>query len=248
MSSDLKPIPKRVVAYWEETRGVSVRSWARLTVFRSISLGAERYESAIEAAKKLSDEYREEFAKTGEDRLPFMVTTMLGEMLDRMATMSKDEVTNAVNGAAVVFAHSILDNETTAYCELAMQTDFARSEELLKDRKVRLADAASRPYDELLVEAIRAKKDELSRESLIKRLHFFFGYCTAIPKITNYTLDLERIERFDRARQDVVHEGRFDRLPSNMEDELDFIRHTGMYLANRFRDSYIDLFIESLKT
>ena len=94
---------------------------------------------------------------------------------------------------------------------------------------------------------MRSKKEELARDSLIKRLNFFFGYCRTEPKITGFTVDLDRVERLDRSRQDVVHLSRFDTLPEDMNEELDFIRHMGMYLANRFRDSYFDLFVESLK-
>ena len=141
----MKPIPKRVVAAWQETCFVSARNWARLTTFRGFALTASSYESAIEASKQLATQYREEVAASDEDKLPFMMSSLFGELLNQMEKMPKDEIIRAINGAALVLAHSILDNETTAFCELAMQVNVARSEDLLKDRNVTLADAAGRP-------------------------------------------------------------------------------------------------------
>lgn len=224
---------KELALAWHKIFTVSNQNWARLTIFRHVASGAEGYDAGILAAKDMAEELR---AEPGPPEPFHFLRVIHLDFVKKLETLPREELIRAVDGAAIVFAHSILDNIVTALCELAMMADPGKTEEVLALKKVALADVKTSSYLSLLNDEIKVKTQELSRESLGKRLKFLYSFCPEALDV--HVFDTSKLDEFDRLRQDVVHKARFDLIPGELESLLDFAQSAGLQLGARFLLNY----------
>ncbi len=72
--------------------------------------------------------------------------------------------------SAFVFAHSVLDASITTACEAAVLLDPPEWTSYVENQQVTLAEVRSRPAQELIRNRLSAFVQQLSRESIVKRM------------------------------------------------------------------------------
>jgi len=110
--------------------------------------------------------------------------------------------------ASLIFAHSILDGIVMDLCKIYRTASPQEWLENVKDRKISLGEANGKGFEELVTPALDLYLDQLSRESLIKKIDVLYSKCKPAPgwtSIPGYVFDRARIERLDKNRQDIVH-------------------------------------------
>jgi hypothetical protein len=142
----------------------------------------------------------------------------------------------ALDGASLIFAHSVLDSVIFDWCRVCA---LAQPEDLLSrvgPKKVSLSDVqGAESFSELLNIAIDGYLNGLERESLIKKLELLFALCrppSNFEPIEKYHYDRERIVALDNLRHDYVHRGTPGRrvLPRGADD-LWFMLNTTNFLV-----------------
>ena len=207
------------------------RSWAVIPALRlAVDLGLPflRDQIRAEMTRILADEGASEFV----DIEGLKSADLHARVVEGVAAFQVNSATWAVDAATVVFAHSIVDNAATQYLRvaaLAAPHDWAP---FLDQRKLPLRDMRERNYAEVLREKINGELDDLSRQSLTKRIDRLHALCPPTPNLRDdfdYAFDGGRIERFDKDRQDVVHGDRLGVPFPNLHDDLRYLKQTTSY-------------------
>lgn len=81
--------------------------------------------------------------------------------------------------------------------------------------------------------AISIHLKRLHNKSIVNRIKALQQVCrSGSPEILkNYAFDADRIERFDKLRNDIVHGGAFDQIEHDLSGDLEFIERTNVYLS-----------------
>ncbi len=203
--------------------------------------------SVLVEAKELANslatgkDFVEIFTEKDEGRAKALDTFGGEDGLASLAAASKMRVyRNSLAGAAVVFAHSILDGaaqDLLRTIALLAPTDF---ESMLSNRKVALSELRNTPY----VETLQSKVDEcvraFERESLPSKCSRLFALCQppeSFEFVRNFKYDRARLETFDALRIDVVH-GRGPKDVIFGEIELAHIKNTALHLMGLLNCRY----------
>lgn len=233
-----------IASTYETLISLSNQNWARLIMFRGVAQAGLQYGGFPVARKVAEDIAAHEQALFPSEPERFSPGSHRANFLKSLLKMNEDQVGRAIDGAAIVFGHSILDYEATQFCHLCMLANPARSEDVLGGRKVELREAKTRPYPDLLSDAIKARTRDLADEALVKRVHFFFGYTAELPDpgdLDGFVPDLTRVEKFDELRNDLIHHGEFEKISSPIDHDLDFIQSMSRYFAVRFKHNFRNL-------
>jgi hypothetical protein len=198
---------------------------AALPVMRDVFLAdvTARYESLL--TKEQLD------AKGPQDKVP--IRTLLSNITAEMMT---HEAQTATDSAALVFAHSILDDAATQYCRIAAAlspSDWASS---LSERKLSLSDFKTLKSYEAAVQYILGQYlGELQNQSLVTRIKLLNRNCQPMPDqqsgLAEYKLNLETIEALDKKRQDIIHRTNLREPCENIEADIDNLFDTCRYLG-----------------
>lgn len=135
----------------------------------------------------------------------------------------------AVAAASVVFAHSLLDAAIDEYCAVSAMICPGDWLECVDESTVTLRQARTAPADELLDNALSVYLKKLSNKSIVNKIKTLLQVCRpgSSEILKNYLFDADRIERFDKLRHDLVHEGAFDRVGSDTAAD----ERTNVYLS-----------------
>jgi hypothetical protein len=136
--------------------------------------------------------------------------------------------------SAFVFAHSVLDASITSACEAAVLLTPEEWIGYVENQQVTLAEIQSRELQELTFERLTGFIRQLSRESIVKRMERLLNVLKPgkdYDGIQDYQLDLQRIESYDRIRQDIIHKRRFDIQLDRLEDAITYIEKSFLYFV-----------------
>ena len=120
----------------------------------------------------------------------------------------KKDAKRSLDAAAIVFAHGVLDASVYGYLEVLSLASPGSFRSYTKNKQVSLSKVESKSYDQLHKETIKKfMEGTVERNSLIYKLDKIHE----VAKPTNtqmnpkYKYDRERLNRFDKARHDIVH-------------------------------------------
>jgi hypothetical protein len=163
-----------------------------------------------------------------------LIEQKFGEkMAEFFASQSLRHARASVDAASLVFAHSVLDANAFDYLRV---TALAAPKDWLPDvqnKQVSLEDVLRLKSDELFHQALKKRLEQLERESLITKIDVLFARCQPPPKwspMTDYQFDPQRLQKVDKLRQDILHGEALGRVIPNVEQELDYLNRTTMFL------------------
>ncbi len=226
---------KKVAAErFSRTMGRSLRIWRLIWSLQTyIAHGATAAEKGLlEAAAMTAREIiagpdfgTEEQRQAATDTLPVNVAAA--------ASNTMTDARTAASAANVVFAHSLLDAAVDEYCAVSAMLCPNDWLEFVDEGSVTLREVRAVPFDELLDKAISIHLKKLHNRSIVNRIKALQQVCRSgsAEILTNYAFDAERIERFDKLRNDIVHGGAFDQIDHDLSADLEFIERTNVYLS-----------------
>lgn len=179
------------------------------------------------------------------DKPGFLAAHGPAQLADHHLRSTLEDFTATVDAASIVFAHSILD-------DLAMEAvgvAFAHAPEVfdaragLAGKTVKIGDARARGIEALADEKRAEWKEQLVRESVLRKLDVLFEICRPgadfRPLQSDYQYDRSRVEAFDTARHHVVHDLKAPALTgAKLDMEIAYLGDTsrclGVLLNRRF--------------
>lgn len=169
-------------------------------------------------------------AKAPEQRVP--IRELLGEIT---AEMMLSDAKNATDAAALVFAHSILDDVATQCCRIAARIAPDQWEPSVSERKLTLSDLKGfGSYNAALRHLVERYLADLEGKSVVTRIRILNQRCQPaahdFPGLPDFNLDLERIESLDRRRQDVIHRVRLRESLADVDSDITYLHNTCHYL------------------
>lgn len=147
----------------------------------------------------------------------------------------------SLDSAAIVFAHSILD---AAVQDCLWISAFSAPHEWIEyvgERRIRLSELSTRSHAEHLKIAISVELDRLERKSLLKKVDRLFQLCKPKKQVylTNgFRFDRDRLEKLDELRHTIVHNPGWSRNLSKVDDDLEFLRRSGLHLVVMISETY----------
>lgn len=141
----------------------------------------------------------------------------------------------SLDGAVLVFCHSLLDGLVFDRCRVTALHAPQDSEQDLRSTQVQLLEAKSKSYDQLLQVKLDERLERLERESLVTKLDQLHARCnppSGWSPMVGYTYTRERVKLFDDQRHEIVH-GKALGKPLTLfqlsDDSFDSVHRTGMY-------------------
>lgn len=151
--------------------------------------------------------------------------------------IAETKVTDAAafaRSSAFVFAHSVMDVSITSLCEAAILVRTEDWIDYIGDQKVTVADIQSRPSHELITDRLAGLVHKLSRESIVYRLERLLTVLKPGKEyegLRDYSLSIDTIKNYDRTRQDIIHERRFDIQLDRLEESIAYMESSFLYFA-----------------
>jgi hypothetical protein len=151
---------------------------------------------------------------------------------------------SALDAAALIFHHSILDGAVFDYCRvtaMASPQDWAQD---LKETRIALSEIQNSTYEQILRNKLNDRLARLERESLPEKINRLFSRCqppSGYSPITGYAFDAEKIEKFDLQRHQIVHGNAIDKpltLFQATEENLFYLLQTGVYFMGLVAQRY----------
>lgn len=156
------------------------------------------------------------------------------EKLTKM--MTEKAIANArssIDAACIIFAHSALDANALEYCRVTALAAPEQWEEDILKKQVSLAEIRDASFEKLFQQRLEKRFDQLSRESVIKKIDLLFARCQPPDKwspMTDYQFDSGRLEKLDKLRIDIVHEEALGSQIPNAEEETWYLLKTSIFL------------------
>jgi hypothetical protein len=178
------------------------------------------------------------------------------DKLGDVAAMAIFETSYAsLDGAVLVFYHSLLDGLVFDCCRVTALHAPRDWEEDLKSARIQLLDAKGKSYDQLLRVRLDERLKTLERESLLiksDRLHARCNPPSGWSPMNGYAYEREMVKRFDDQRHEIVH-GRATGKPLTLfpvsDDNLYYILRTGVYFLGLINFKYgLNIDTEALQT
>ena len=180
-------------------------------------------ENTIKTAKVelAKPEWRQFVSIEALDDMPGLMDLVLRSVAGRSLRISKQ----AIDAAALVFAHTILDGTLTECCLVAFDAAPSDWFSFVKKRKIELGDLQNSSAADLRHQKALEYVNQLSRESMVKRLETLHKLC--VPKLKGekpftYWVTTEELEKFDRLRHNVIHVRGFAQPIPDIQEEVLF--------------------------
>jgi hypothetical protein len=136
--------------------------------------------------------------------------------------------------SAFVFAHSVLDASITIVCEAAALLSPPEWIGYIAKQQIAIAEIQSRTAEEITLDRLAAFIQQLSRDSIVKRMDRLLNALRPGKEydgLSDYVLNLDTIESYDRTRQDIVHKRLFDLKLDSLEDAIAYMEKSFLYFA-----------------
>ena len=147
----------------------------------------------------------------------------------------------AIDAASLVFAQSMLDDCALSYCRVCALISPEDWETFFEAKKIKFSSVRSESFQTIRNELVKAKLDQLARESLLSKVDILFILCRP-PKdfapMRNYVFDRQRLEVLDTKRHQIIHGNGLMYALENLDEDLTFIQKTGQYLMGLLQQRY----------
>lgn len=241
LSKDMPPEDRLFIEVWNRLTS----DWSRLTTFRQMGVLGE--DAAREAIHQNHTYFVQQQLLHGEfqhllkNRASFVSSGMAEAMPREMTETSVRNFRYTLHAATLVFAHSILDAavfDCLRICAAAGPDDWRPH---LGAKKVALSEVASKPYSELLCDAISAELSRLEHESLMAKVDKTFQLCKPDRKefLTNgFRFDRDRLSKLDDLRHRIVHDPGTNASFDTIYEDLQFMQSSGLHLFSMVGDRF----------
>ena len=143
--------------------------------------------------------------------------------------------------ASLVFAHSVF--EGCVYDLLRMTVEAGPEDwlPLINNKQVTVNEIATQGKDDILLRLVEERLGSLDRQSVLEKIDRLFAIVAPPPnrqKFPNYVYDRGRIEELDRIRHTVVHEDPLGYGPLRLEDDVNYLLVSLLWLGDPLIDKY----------
>lgn len=221
----------------------TMNSWGIILSFRTVTQAGMDAASS-RTAQQMQRSMRELVGR-GEalftDVRAFLESGAADRTVEMAVAKTLTEAVNGIDGACILFAHSVLDAAAFDYCRVSSLVTPRDWESSVEKRKVELADARDLTFDELLKNKLNEFFEQLERESLLKKVDLLYSKCQPPPGwvvVENYTFDLSRLETLDKLRQEIVHRDGLGKAIPNADQEIEYMMSTSWHLMGLVNYKY----------
>jgi hypothetical protein len=143
--------------------------------------------------------------------------------------------------AVIVFAHAVFEDCIQTCLKISF---YAAPQDWLseiKQRKIAIVDTFNKSIDDLYKQEIESYLQGLERQSVAIKLEILFRIVQPPkdhPKIPSYVYDLEKIRQIDAIRHTAAHKNPLSYEPSNLEDDVQYLRTTVLYILSLLIGKY----------
>jgi hypothetical protein len=205
------------------------RNWARVDTFLRVA------ELGIPHAQKTFREDTDNLLSAPDGLSDKSVIEYLKQVgSDGYADLLVDDAQSAVDAAALIFTHSVLDDAAMKCCQLIAIAKPQEWEHWVGDKHVALTEVKERGYDSLFHKALENRLNKLRYESLLAKADMILRLCKPpdgfLCFVNDYLYDRSRLSRLDEQRHQIVHGGSWAGTFRRDDDDLEYLFNTGIYL------------------
>lgn len=141
-----------------------------------------------------------------------------------------------VDAASLVFAHAVFDATLFDYCRICAFRSPLSFVEILRDRKVQLADSQQLSRPAILWNSIQNYLTQIERESVLKKAQLLHRITQPDESFfrdgpIHFRYSAERLESIDRARHEAVHALQFTSKIADLDDTLLYLLRAVFYFV-----------------
>jgi hypothetical protein len=165
----------------------------------------------------------------------------LDAMSQAMAKRSVRLAKETTHSAALVFAHTLLDEALSECCRISFLASPTDWYPFIEKRKVEIGALQTRDSKDVLREFAWEFVRQQKRESMVRRLQLLNQLC--IPRlkckeIPTAWLNQEALNEFDELRHRIIHGRYFSRPIRAIEDQLVFAKRAGLSMLQLVWQAY----------
>lgn len=229
-------MPTPAEKLFSETHGRTLRAWTTVSIFRQV------VEAGFTAATKKKAKEAEflydlvisdpEYMKLVTDVEGFRKAMPKEKFVELGVNQSAETATNLLDAATILFGHSMVDGAAFDYCRVTALHAPNDWEPELSNKQVSLSSIRERPINEILRAKLNDLLGDLKMKSLkdkIDRLHARCRPEAGWSPMHGYVFDLDRIERLDLLRQDIVHGDALGRPIADAVGEFEYMNRSCWY-------------------
>jgi len=165
----------------------------------------------------------------------------------------KDDAKKTLDGAAIIYAHGILDASVYGYLEVLSLASPDSFGVYIEKKQVSLIDTKSKTYDQLYKEKVKEyMEDVIEKSSLMFKLDKMHEITKPSDTLMNREINYDRIKfkQFDAARHNIVHGNNWSSYSIDFTQELFYwnllnfyllklvVRKTGLKLSKEYSEKY----------
>ena len=152
------------------------------------------------------------------------------------------EITKAaVDAAAIIYAHAILDANLYKLCEISASIDADGWLPKISRKTVTFEEIRSSSASKIASKLVASHLEKLERKSLLKKCDSLLGVIR--PKRTRglvkkFHYSRERLETIDQLRHDLVHKLQFHRKVKQVDIKIRYLFNTGEFFYRLLAEYY----------
>jgi hypothetical protein len=163
------------------------------------------------------------------------------EMRRLLHIVQRDSAKAAVDAAALLYAHAILDAVVFKLCSISVALDADAWAEEIEGKQVRLSELRVNAVEQVKGKMLKAYLSQIERESLLRKCDTLFRVikpATTRGILKKYKYSRERLALLDGLRHDLVHKLMFHRKLRQPDAKADYLLNTGHFLVNLLSRHY----------
>jgi hypothetical protein len=140
--------------------------------------------------------------------------------------------TAALNAAALIYSHAILEDVLVRICRLSMKRDSKPWLATINDRKVALGDAITKSVDDVKADALARYAKDFERFTLLDKCQTLLGVLrpkTCRRIVPKYSFSIPKLDQLDSLRHEMVHRTEFAAQKGTLRDQHDYFLKTAAF-------------------
>jgi hypothetical protein len=148
----------------------------------------------------------------------------------------------AVDAAAIIYAHAILDATIYQLCSISISIDSNSWASFIKEKKVSFSDIRqNNDVNAVQKKLLESYLAQLERESLLVKCDVLFKLIKPLHTrriLSGFKYSRERLVALDSLRHDLVHKLKFHRSVRQSKAKTDYLFQTGKFFVNLLSKHY----------
>ena len=229
---------------FNETFSRSLNSWRIILSFRTVTQAGMN--AAAKQVESQTNQFMDEVLAKGKtlitDVKAFVESGEAGRTVEAMVKNTLAGAINGIDGACILFSHSVLDAAAFDYCRVTSLVAPNDWESSVEKRKLELVELrGGKTYDQFLKGKLEEFFEQLEQESLLKKVDLLYSKCQPPADwsgVKSYTFDRSHLENLDKLRQEIVHKDGLGKPIPNAEQENDYMMSTNWHLMGLVNYKY----------